>query len=341
MPVTNRTPMSVLQDVCDALIHFAMQAGFRKGDRFPIDEIATSFYKALPLGFEAFDLLLKFWQALREFLYERSTVHAKGYLTFAKYLSPGDVVVTFNWDTCLEMALYRQGKPYSLSFELPIKDNQIRILKPHGSIDFMIGEGYGPVRPAIDFIEMVHPAMPRLMTIEGFKQPQLYRVLSYDLNLTLEVTWKEGEVSISWQDEPEESKIKTTSSNSNDDDFGYSTDLGPLHLHRFLLEAFPFLLTPGTPASIYEWSYASIRKALFSVASEIESVYVCGYSFPPYDQGVIDTLRQVLDRIGRVPVMIVNPSPGDLPANTLDRIFKKYDLHDSGFLEFDWESRLS
>lgn len=51
---------------------------------------------------------------------------------FARSLAPGDVVVTFNWDTLLEQALRRLGRPFSYGSN----ESKISLLKLHGSCDW-------------------------------------------------------------------------------------------------------------------------------------------------------------------------------------------------------------
>lgn len=71
----------------------------------------------------------------------------KLYLEFAKRLDPHDTVITFNYDTLLELALDAVGKPYRL-FSTRLKSasefggtvdssrDEVVILKVHGSIDW-------------------------------------------------------------------------------------------------------------------------------------------------------------------------------------------------------------
>ncbi len=68
------------------------------------------------------------------------------YRDFAERLCPNDVVLTFNYDTLLEQALDGIGKPYSLTPEWWLEEDEIRneprwpryvdLLKLHGSIDW-------------------------------------------------------------------------------------------------------------------------------------------------------------------------------------------------------------
>ena len=55
-----------------------------------------------------------------------------------KQLSPGDVVITFNWDVSLEQALYldRKEPRFDYFYARTRDQEQIFLLKPHGSIDW-------------------------------------------------------------------------------------------------------------------------------------------------------------------------------------------------------------
>jgi hypothetical protein len=58
------------------------------------------------------------------------------YLAFASQLSPGDIIVSFNWDCLLEAAIQQVGKKYTYTHE----DDHIKIWKPHGSINWRLGQ---------------------------------------------------------------------------------------------------------------------------------------------------------------------------------------------------------
>lgn len=58
------------------------------------------------------------------------------YLNFAKQLHYGDIVLTFNWDSLLEVGLRKLGKSYTYNFE---KD-RIQISKMHGSVNWRLGK---------------------------------------------------------------------------------------------------------------------------------------------------------------------------------------------------------
>lgn len=68
------------------------------------------------------------------------------YCEFAKQLHMHDIVITFNWDTLLEMALKSVGKTYAYcNFEN--KEADVYIYKLHGSINWRLGDTMFPQRP--------------------------------------------------------------------------------------------------------------------------------------------------------------------------------------------------
>lgn len=58
------------------------------------------------------------------------------YVEFAAQLHDGDIVVSFNWDGLLEVALEKIGKPYTYNFK---ENNSIKLSKLHGSINWRLG----------------------------------------------------------------------------------------------------------------------------------------------------------------------------------------------------------
>lgn len=59
------------------------------------------------------------------------------YIEFAAELHKGDIVISFNWDPLLEVALRRLEKPYTYNFE---EQNSIKLCKLHGSVNWRLGE---------------------------------------------------------------------------------------------------------------------------------------------------------------------------------------------------------
>ena len=58
------------------------------------------------------------------------------YIEFAKQLHDRDLVISFNWDCLLELAILRVGKTYNYNFG----DQGIQLIKPHGSINWRLNE---------------------------------------------------------------------------------------------------------------------------------------------------------------------------------------------------------
>jgi hypothetical protein len=59
------------------------------------------------------------------------------YIEFAKQLHDSDIVLSFNWDGLLELALNKISKKYTYNFE---EDDAIRLCKLHGSINWRLGK---------------------------------------------------------------------------------------------------------------------------------------------------------------------------------------------------------
>jgi hypothetical protein len=59
------------------------------------------------------------------------------YQQFAEQLHNRDIVISFNWDGLLEVALQRLGKPYTYNFR---DDEAIKLCKLHGSVNWRLGE---------------------------------------------------------------------------------------------------------------------------------------------------------------------------------------------------------
>ncbi|HUP61944.1 MAG TPA: hypothetical protein VNA69_16170 [Thermoanaerobaculia bacterium] len=303
-----------------------MQSGFRSGNRFPIDSIAGLFFDEFKRDLRFFPLLDKFWQAIREFIYERSLVCSAGYDDFVKCLSPQDTVITFNWDLCLEMALHRARHAFTLSLEQDGRSDVLQVLKPHGSVDLIFADGYVDGSPADRCFEIICRSFPAIATASWIQPPLLFRTLTYDSQLVLSIKWKAygaGEMAVA-------SDVKI-----NPD---AAPDVGPMQLRRFLVGEFPFLLTPAAPQALYDWSYHITRHIALKVKPSYRAIIVCGYSFPDYDAGV----RKMLSALGRqltaVPVHVVNPSADNLPACVKEDIFPGCTLHKRGFRDFSWES---
>jgi hypothetical protein len=59
------------------------------------------------------------------------------YKDFVSELHKGDIVITFNWDPLLEVALESVGKKYCYNYDNP---DEIKLFKLHGSVNWRLGE---------------------------------------------------------------------------------------------------------------------------------------------------------------------------------------------------------
>ncbi len=57
------------------------------------------------------------------------------YVEFASQLHERDIIISFNWDSLLEVALQKLGKPYTYNFG---EENAIKLCKLHGSINWRL-----------------------------------------------------------------------------------------------------------------------------------------------------------------------------------------------------------
>lgn len=92
------------------------------------------------------------------------------YLDFATQLHEGDVVITFNWDCLLEVALNKVGKDFTYNWK---NEKAINISKMHGSINWRLNE---PKHSMLDWESMEFT--------EGMMDVEIYHsnsLLKYDL----------------------------------------------------------------------------------------------------------------------------------------------------------------
>jgi hypothetical protein len=286
--------------------------------RWPLDEVFGRFHERLrddPGGFGATYGLL--FEATAHVLYTRSCYAGTtdAYEGFAAALRPGDVVLTFNWDLCPEVALYAAGRSLSRDVHAQPPGDTPWLLKLHGSVDQLIVGGEQSSAPFLEPLGVTPPSPFPERTFE------LVRLRTYDLGDDVEIT-------LSPADEDEDDYPGTVLG-------GY--DLAP-YLLVHTLDEFPsfHLLTPGSPPLLYAWQYSIVEAALFKACPEIERIYVAGYSFPPYDAPVFELLQRTYERAGRPPTAIVNPRANELSVELLRSLFGDYELHACGFQEFDW-----
>lgn len=101
------------------------------------------------------------------------------YLQFADQLNDRDIVISFNWDGLLELALQKIGKPYTYNFDR----FGVNLCKLHGSVNWRLGEpndlgypvnslGWEPLGFAQGLIDQEIWQTPQLLSFlawDGFK----------------------------------------------------------------------------------------------------------------------------------------------------------------------------
>jgi hypothetical protein len=322
--VYNRPPAGYFDPMFSALIQvLAEESGDEPRSKWPLDFVFRRFNELLKADLEGFRATwVALFEATAQLIYIRSWT-AEGtpaYRKFVHALRPEDVLLTFNWDVCPEIAMYSLGQPFSQSLASDEPPVGPWLLKLHGSVDYLIVPVFGDGTP--DFLETldVHPPPP-------FPGPprQLVRLKTYDLGYEVRLAGPYAGPS-SADDLPGREGIVG----------GF--DVGPYLLTHTLDEVpLPYLLVPGTTKLLYDWQYSIIIKKLLAIRDELAGVYVIGYSFPKYDEDVFSVLRQVAAGGNATPVHIVNPAVGDIPPELLTSIFGRHETHACGFEEFDWE----
>ncbi len=317
---------------------------------WPLDDVFDLFYKRLRADPEIYGPQLGLLQeATAELIYSRSGIGGTSevYLKFARALQPGDIVLTFNWDSCVEIALNTIDKLFSRSLDTNPPKDQPWLLKLHGSIDYLVvtsaiyeveiksspygyRQNLGKLKKSfsmLPFLELLKAQPPGVNRDYQYYQFELARLKTYDLEgYSIEVS--------SNMTEEEELELEESAGKISG-----GWDVGAFRLMHVLSE-YPtiFYLTPGISPLLYDWYYGIIRDALLTAVSEIEHIYVTGYSFPQYDERVFAVLETITNNAGHPPTDIIDPGANKLSPEILQRIFGEYQLHACGFQEFDWDA---
>ena len=99
-------------------------------------------------------------------------IRNKQMFRLAQELGPRDVVITFNWDTTLELALNELGRARDFSYVLTSK--YMSLLKPHGSVDWYDSQN---VRLKKDRVFSLIPGIGRIKVFEYFSFPHVQEQL--------------------------------------------------------------------------------------------------------------------------------------------------------------------
>lgn len=70
--------------------------------------------------------------ALTDALSQHDSTLPRAYNRFAELVQPGDIVMTFNWDTLIEESLTAAGKPFRYTWG----GTEVKVLKMHGSVSW-------------------------------------------------------------------------------------------------------------------------------------------------------------------------------------------------------------
>jgi len=292
--------------------------------RWALDRVFDRFHELMradPLAMgPAYGLL---FEATAQLLYTRSCYGATtdAYRKFVDALEPGDVVLTFNWDTCPEIAMHHAGRRFSQALGGDVPADVPWLLKLHGSIDYLIVDidariKDGQDRP--DFLETLGAEAPSPIRGRRF---EVKRLRTYDLGYEVQLD-------------------QTASRDRETAGMGGvlgGEDVGPFLLTHALQEYPTFhMLTPGSPRPLYDWQYHLISQLLARVCPEIGEITVVGYSFPDYDKPVHEVLATIHRLAGKPPTHIVNPGAAALSLPLLKSIFGGCELHATGFGDYEW-----
>jgi hypothetical protein len=325
MPVANRSPMAYFEPLVAPLIEIARRFG--GGERFPLDEVTDHFHRAAKRDLAQFGpLLAMLYKAIRELMYSRSLERAEAFQAFASALRPGDILLTFNWDLCLEIALAAAGVRFDRSLAVADQPGVVRILKPHGSIDdIVITHGTQALIGKHSIVDRYGLEPPGLAPGWPVRY-ELVRLRTYDLPIWGRLEWNDAA-----------RRIDLRIIGERDASSGLGTaDVFALQLERILGDASPFLFTPSTPRKLYQWMYDLMIRIVQSVNRPIGAIYVAGYSFPKYDSPVFEVLSAMSAHLGRPATHVVNPAAHELPLDVLNDIFGRVELHATTFGAFDW-----
>jgi hypothetical protein len=327
--VRNRPPHSYFNPLSGVLVRVLreLQTGGAQS-RWPMDAAFERFAALLREDPQRFGAAFgQMFEATAHLLYHRSQFggRSEAYRRFAEILTDGDLVLTFNWDVCLEIAMQRAGKPLERS--LRPSGPGPWLFKLNGSIDYLIvrAPSRGEAAQSWTDFPFLEPLNARAPQLPGSKSHhELARLRTYDL-AGYEMSVDSGPLAPIGED-----------AIAND-----VTDVGPFLLTHKLPE-YPttLMIGPATPAPLSNWYHNAIAAAMAPIVSRISRVYVVGYSFPVYDLAVMRLLRQIVQAADRPAVDIVNPDAARLPPQALQFVFGRTTprLHASGFETFNWTS---
>lgn len=332
LPIRNRTPLALFDPLVPALIASMRSTGVLKGERWPLDAICGWFGEQLKRDRAIFPAFAMLFEAIAQLLYARSCEHAEGYRAFVAALRPSDIVVNLNWDVCVEVAMYVAQRDVHRELRPPPLDTP-SILKPHGSVDYLIVETSSrdlethtaEYRRLPDYVEPLQAQLPTVVQAGRTSRNHLFRLRTYDYD---------GQISTNWDPDTRDFQIDMQPGRKPFDPL--DPDLGPFQIKSTLGTPTNFLLTPDLSDVLYEWSYSALLRAIQPVAADIESIVVAGYSFPEYDRRFLNVLERIAGWANYPVTQIVNPAVDALPRDRLNGVFRRTEYNAVKFAEFDW-----
>jgi SIR2-like domain len=141
--VRHRAPWDYFAPLTDILMRvvFQEQSTGRPQWTWPLDRVFARMLELMEADPKRFALPFQLLhQAVAEVLYCRSCHggRTEAYRRFVEALDPTDVVLTFNWDVCLEIALHEVKRPFSHALVGSPPIDRPWILKLHGSVDYLV-----------------------------------------------------------------------------------------------------------------------------------------------------------------------------------------------------------
>lgn len=256
-------------------------------------------------------------------------------------LEADDVLITFNWDTLLDRALWASGQwfpseGYGIDFRAIFDDawqppqttrSQWQLLKLHGSTNWLmpyfgvqiedrVWRFNNPAippedRPIYCYLRATKPYATYKNRYKGPYQPFAYYYYPPDIPIPA-LNPRAGLSNLMQTFEPTPYGVKI------------SVEVNPAGK-----ESMPVLIAPiknkdyglmdGLIDRLWGEAGARIRKA--------DELFIIGYSFPPTDIKALDLLAQgVQDRSTALPISIINPFPDDIADRLKGAVGAKADI---------------